>query len=291
MQLLEIDNRYADMMSLDISQWNPGEIRAAYEALKSQVDATLAAKIDVRLGALAEREKLYNNYARFSQLTAATERRDAELLGMVPPTSAAEPAAAMNMMVQTPAGMVPAQQMMAQPMVAQSMAVAPPTVQLGQPTRMPPGALAASSAPQFPANPFSASQYSPGQLSPMPSPAPQQAIMQAGGTMQPGAIQQAGGVMPAAGGVVQASGVQQPAASNGFSGAGIIQPTNLRGAGVPQYMITAADGRFLAFIDSSQDLRPYVGRSMGLIGPRGHQPNLRADLIQVQSLSPVQLGR
>jgi hypothetical protein len=257
MQLMEIDNRYADMMSRDISQWNPGELRAAYESLKSQVDSTLAAKIDVRLGALAEREKLYNNYARFSQLTAATERRDAELLGMVPPGGiATAPAATMNVVVQTPAGLSAPQ------MMTQSLAVAPPTVQLGQPTRTPPMSFAASAPSGLPA---------------LPAPVSQQAIMQAGG------------VMPSAGGVMQASGVQ-PAAANPYSGAGIIQATNLRGAGVPQFMITAADGRFLAFIDSAQDLRPYVGQSMGLMGPRSHQPRLRADLIQVQSMAPVQLA-
>jgi hypothetical protein len=258
MQLMEIDNRYADMMSREISQWNPGELRVAYETLKSQVDSTLAAKIDVRLGALAEREKLYDNYARFSQLTATTERRDAELLGMVPPTSVATaPTATMNVVVQTPAGLVPAQQMM-----TQSLAIIPPTVQLGQPTRMPPASMAAAT-PGLPA---------------LPSPASQQAIMQAGG------------VMPSIGGVVQASGVQTPAGSNPYSGAGIIQATNLRGAGVPQYMITGADGKFLAFIECTQDLRPYLGQSMGLIGPRAHHPRLRADLIQVQSMSPVQIA-
>ncbi|OAI51455.1 hypothetical protein AYO47_07095 [Planctomyces sp. SCGC AG-212-M04] len=252
MLLMEIDNRYADMMSRDISQWNPGELRAAYESLKSQVDSTLAAKIDVRLGALAEREKLYNNYARFSQLTAATERRDAELLGIAPP------AAMMNVVVQTPAGLTAPQ------MMTQSLAVAAPTVQLGQPSRTPPMSFAGSAPSALPA---------------LPAPASQQAIMQAGG------------FAPTAGGVMQASGVQMPAAANPYSGAGIIQATNLRGAGVPQYMITAADGKFLAFIESTQDLRPYVGQSMGLVGPRSQQPRLRADLIQVQSMTPVQLGR
>jgi hypothetical protein len=259
MQLMEIDNRYADMMSRDISQWNPGELRAAYETLKSQVDSTLAAKIDVRLGALAEREKLYGNYARFSQLTAATERRDAELLGMAPPTSVATaPTATMNVLVQTPAGLTPAPQMM-----TQSLAITAPTVQLGQPSRTPRMTMAAT----------------PSGLPALPSPVSQQAIVQAGG------------VMPSPGGVMQASGVQTPVGSNPYSGAGIIQMTNLRGAGAPQYMITAADGKFLAFIESSQDLRPYVGQSMGLVGPRSQQPRLRADLIQVQSMSPVQLSR
>jgi hypothetical protein len=256
MLLMEIDNRYADMMSRDISQWNPGELRTAYETLKSQVDSTLAAKIDVRLGALAEREKLYDNYARFSQLTATTERRDAELLGMVPPTAAQT--ATMNVVVQTPAGLMPAPQM------TQSLAITAPTVQLGQPTRTPPMSFAAPTPSALPA---------------LPAPVSQQAIMQAGG------------VMPTAGGVMQASGVQTPAGANPYSGAGIIQATNLRGAGVPQYMITAADGKFLAFIESTQDLRPYIGQSMGLVGPRSQQPRLRADLIQVQSMTPVQLGR
>jgi hypothetical protein len=125
-----------------------------------------------------------------------------------------------------------------------------------------------------------------------PGPAQTGGVMQAGGGMPSGGVMQAGGVAPSAGfnGVVQASGMQ-PQANGGLSGAGIIQATNLRGAGVPQYMLTAADGRFLAFIESAQvDLRPYLGMSMGVVGSRGHQPRLRADLIQVQSLQPVQIA-
>jgi hypothetical protein len=165
----------------------------------------------------------------------------------------------MNVVVQTPAGLVLGQQMM-----TQSLAIAPPAVQLGQPTRTPPASLAAMGPSALPA---------------LPAPIPQQTIMQAGG------------VTPSTGAVLQASGVQTPGGSNSYSGAGIIQATNLRGAGVPQYMITAADGKFLAFLESSQDLRPYIGQSMGLVGPRTNQPRLGADLIQVQSMTPVQLGR
>ncbi|HVJ84151.1 MAG TPA: hypothetical protein VM452_00830, partial [Caulifigura sp.] len=133
MQLLEIDNRYADMMSLDMSQWRLGELRAAYEALRGQVDPALAGKINVRLSALVERERLYENYAKFAQLTAATERRDAELLGMVPPSNMAM-APAMNMLAQ--ASPVPATAA-AQPMMV-PMQVTPPAVQLGQPSPVPP---------------------------------------------------------------------------------------------------------------------------------------------------------
>ncbi|QDT54127.1 hypothetical protein Pan44_21540 [Caulifigura coniformis] len=272
MQLLEIDNRYADMMALDISQWQPGELRAAYESLKAQVEPMLAAKIDVRLSALAEREKLYENYARFAQVTAATERRDAELLGMVAPAMAQAPSAGMNIAVQgPPAGFMPAA-----PAAAMSMAMQPPAVQLGAPTNVPPTTAAQT------------------MLSAAPAFAPQQGVMQAGGVNAAGGVMPAGGAASpmARGGVVQASGVQTPAPNNSpFAGAGIVQATNLRGAGLPQFMITAADGRFLAFIESNQvDLRGYVGQSMGLVGPRGHRPQLRADLIQVQSLSPVQLA-
>ncbi len=101
MQLLEIDNRYADMMSLDISQWRLGDLRMAYENLRGQVDPGLASKIDVRLAALAEREKLYSNYAQFTNLAAVTEQRDAELLGMAPPQTVAS-APATTMMAMAP---------------------------------------------------------------------------------------------------------------------------------------------------------------------------------------------
>lgn len=270
MQLLEIDNRYADMMSLDISQWRLGALRSAYESLRSQVDSSLASKIDVRLSALVEREKLYENYARFTQLTTATERRDAELLGMAPPTAvAATPVPAMNMLVQAPA---------AQPQTMPMNAM-PPAVQLGQPSPVPPATLASN----YPAQ---------GGLPAVPSLSPQSAVMQAGGMPQPGGVTQAGGaIAPQLQGAVQQASGAQATATSSMAGAGIVQATNLRGAGVPQYMLTAADGRFLAFIDSTQvDLRPYLGMSIGVMGQRAHQPRLRADLIQVQSLKPVQLA-
>ncbi len=307
MQLLEIDNRYADMMTLDISQWRLGDLRAAYESLRLQGDATLASKIDVRLSALVEREKLYDNYAKFAQLTAATERRDAELLGLAAPAVEAAPVAGMNMLAQTPGamGQPMLMPMNALPMNAMPLQAVPPAVQLGQPSLMPPASLAAG-------------LKSPGAMPVAPGFAPQMgglqpgSVQQAGGVMHPGAAMQAGGVMQSGhmlqpGGVLQAGGVapQHPgavvqasgahpagaAAAAGLSGAGIVQATNMRGAGVPQFMLTAADGRFLAFIESSQvDLRPYVGMSMGVVGARAHQPRLRADLIQVQALQPVQLA-
>ncbi len=144
-----------------------------------------------------------------------------------------------------------------------------PAVQLGAPSRTPP-AMAAAGAPQ------------PMSLPAVPSLGAQGAIVQAGGF----------GQAPASGGIVQASGTQ-PAApgSPQFAGAGILQATNMRGPGVPQFMITATDGRFLAFVDSPQvDLRPYIGQSVGLSGARAHQPRLRGDLIQVHSMTPVTLA-
>ncbi len=313
MQLLEIDNRYADMMSLDMSQWQLGSLRGAYESLKAQVDPAMAAKIDIRLSALAERERLYDNYAKFPQITAAAERRDAELLGMAPPSTMMATSPSMNIAVQ---GAPSAAMAATSPMM--QMQMAPPAVQLGQPSAVPPAALAARlpapnafPAPSFATQPGMMPAAGVMQASGMmpaggvmqaggvqqggmqyASPGQTSGVMQAGGVMPSGGVMQAGGIAPSAGfnGVVQASGMQ-PQANGGLSGAGIIQATNLRGAGVPQYMLTAADGRFLAFIESAQvDLRPYLGMSMGVVGPRGHQPRLRADLIQVQSLQPVQIA-
>jgi hypothetical protein len=77
-----------------------------------------------------------------------------------------------------------------------------------------------------------------------------------------------------------------------FDGAGIVQSTNARVPGSPRFMLTAPDGRFLAFLESQQvALEQYVGQSLGLNGKRAKDARLQADLIQVQRVTPVQLAR
>lgn len=77
-----------------------------------------------------------------------------------------------------------------------------------------------------------------------------------------------------------------------LDGAGIVQLVNSRTPGVPRHMLVAPDGRFLAFVECRDvNLDQYVGQSLGLIGQRGRDARLQADVIQVRQMLPVQLTR
>jgi hypothetical protein len=83
-----------------------------------------------------------------------------------------------------------------------------------------------------------------------------------------------------------------PGVAPRFDGAGIIRRNNNQFGFAPQYVLVAPDGRFLAYLDQSQnvDLAPYVGHAMGITGQRGFDPRLNADRIAVRRLTPVQLA-
>jgi hypothetical protein len=75
-----------------------------------------------------------------------------------------------------------------------------------------------------------------------------------------------------------------------LDGAGILQAVKSPAAGIPKYMLVAPDGRFLTFVESRDyDLNQYLGQSLGLIGKRGRDPRLQADVIQVRQMMAVQL--
>src|SRR5690606_28403539 len=81
----------------------------------------------------------------------------------------------------------------------------------------------------------------------------------------------------------------QPAPAR-FSGAGILQSAaGIPGA--PAFVLLSPEGRILAFAQPAPgvDLRPWLGHAVGVSGPRGFQPQLQADVIEVQSLQPVNL--
>jgi len=81
----------------------------------------------------------------------------------------------------------------------------------------------------------------------------------------------------------------QPAPAR-FSGAGILQSAaGIPGA--PAFVLLSPEGRILAFAHPAPgiDLRPWLGHAVGVLGPRGFQPQLRADVIEVQSVQPVNL--
>lgn len=87
-----------------------------------------------------------------------------------------------------------------------------------------------------------------------------------------------------AGGVAQAT--QQTRA---FDGAGIIQRSPL--PGTPRHVLMAPDGRVLTFLTAAPGIQldRYLGRSMGIRGPRQFRRELNADLLAVHQLTPVTL--
>ena len=76
-----------------------------------------------------------------------------------------------------------------------------------------------------------------------------------------------------------------------FDGAGIVRRTGFPNPGAPRYMLTAPDGRFLAYLhpDRGVNLEMHLEQPRGVWGRRWYRPDLRADFIVVRSLSPVRL--
>jgi hypothetical protein len=56
-------------------------------------------------------------------------------------------------------------------------------------------------------------------------------------------------------------------------------------------VLLAPNGRILAYLypDRGVNLDAYVGRAMGVVGPRSFRPELRADVIIVRGVMPVRL--
>jgi hypothetical protein len=78
-----------------------------------------------------------------------------------------------------------------------------------------------------------------------------------------------------------------------FQGAGIVARVRNPVSGVPRYALITPQGQLLSYLEpqSGLNLEPYVGKAMGINGPRGFDERLRADRMQVQRLTPVQLAQ
>jgi hypothetical protein len=78
-----------------------------------------------------------------------------------------------------------------------------------------------------------------------------------------------------------------------FDGAGIIRRSTVRYPGSPRHVLTAPDGRILAYLKGGwgTSLDRYVGQAMGVIGSRSYRPDLQSHLIRVRTLRPVRLSQ
>ncbi len=76
-----------------------------------------------------------------------------------------------------------------------------------------------------------------------------------------------------------------------LDGAGIIARMPRPQPGVPMYVLVSPEGRLLAYLQAERgvNLDAHLGKPMGVVGKRTHEPQLRSDLIVVQRLTPVQL--
>ena len=76
-----------------------------------------------------------------------------------------------------------------------------------------------------------------------------------------------------------------------FDGAGIIDRSALDRRGMPRYVLLAPGGRVLAYLapGAGVNLEGWLGRQVGVYGRRVYHPDLKADLITVNRLSPVRL--
>ena len=85
----------------------------------------------------------------------------------------------------------------------------------------------------------------------------------------------------------------RPQTAPQFSGAGIVRPIATGHPRLPSFVLVAPDGRLLTFLRPAPgiNLASWVNRSVGLTGPRGFQPDLQADLLQINSIHPVRLRR
>lgn len=83
------------------------------------------------------------------------------------------------------------------------------------------------------------------------------------------------------------------AAVQGMTGAGIIQRASVPVPGGPQHVLLAPGGQILAWLlpRPGINLDRHIGQQMGVYGSRTFHPQLRADLIQVQNMTRVNLAR
>lgn len=121
---------------------------------------------------------------------------------------------------------------------------------------------------------------------PTPTPAPRQPLPRAG---QPSGPPVSTAPRPAPPTPAPAARPAPTVPAPKFDGAGIVQQRNDEGK--PPFAIVAPDGRLLAYLQAPAelDLAPFVNFAMGITGARAFDETIKADVIQVQGLQPVQL--
>ena len=251
-EMKEIDGRFRAMLEAEPDKWDLDRLAADYSRLKNETESNaLASELELRFGAIEKYRKVRNEWQTFVSLTEETARRDAQLLSMQQKPSISQSS---TMTAPDPTRTRPA------PTATPRPAGVPQVAERTAPAGTRPGNSAGLSAPVPGRNPqgYSAQSSSP----------------------QSGSAQSRS---------AQAS--TQVSRSPQFDGAGIVQRSALSYPGAPRHVLLTPDGRVLAYLQPAPgvNLDAAIGRAMGLVGQRGHRPDLRADLIVVQQYMPVRL--
>ena len=252
-----------DMVARPPVEWDIASIEKASREVRETAPPEIVESIDTRIQALAERRKVQEDFQEFASLTTATSQRDAELAAkqanpvMVAPES-------------TMAGPVDGSEIPAE--LAGSLQDVTPGLGPGLPV------ITDSATAPNPAIPASTVWTAP----PVVTSQPQTVPVTPRGVTVPG---------PSMGSPSPVNfPAERPPVAPQLNGAGIVQRAPAR-PGTPRYMLIAPSGKFLTYLDAAPgvNLEGAVGQPMGLIGRRYFEPNVRAELIVVRQMMPVQL--
>ncbi|MEZ6124335.1 MAG: hypothetical protein R3C49_14350 [Planctomycetaceae bacterium] len=259
-ELQELDQEFRSMILADPSQWKLEELQQKYLQLQDRVThKPLAGQIDLRYPAIRRYQQRKAELEDFRQLTSATERRDAELL-------AGQFGLPMN------SGQVTFVDENGQTIVADTGGSAETTVAGGMMFGLPLGASMSSPIPGFQEGTV-----------PLPSTESFSGINSIAGNM-PGS-----GVLLNPSGSDSVIGAMSPLPSNQYVGAGYLQRS--ANSGGNDYVLTNPAGKILAhvFASGSVDLEQHVGQSVGLLGSRTFDSQLKTDRIDVSGLEAVRV--
>ncbi len=255
-----IDEQFREMVKQQPTFWNLDKLEQGYEQIQQETDrSAVARQIAARLDAVDRYRKTQEQYDEFIRISKEASERDAQLLAMQQSLSGnAQPNPAANAPEPAPSNAV-----VPNPGTSEPQFLPPRTPSTANTTTKTPAPVANSLIPanQADANPAGSNPVSNTSSS----------------------IEQRSPTTPA------------PAASDKpprrFDGAGVVQRAAATIAGAPRYVLLAPNGRILAYLQPEQgiNLEEHLGQSRGVIGKRGYDNALKADLIHVRQLVAVRL--
>ncbi|WP_437190858.1 hypothetical protein [Planctomicrobium sp. SH527] len=321
----EIDRAYDEVMKRDPREWELSGIIRDYQELIGRAPANVAYLARQRLEVAEKRQQIAEHYRSFVRVSAETAQRDAELLAQQASfqTGSPEQGAMMDgqpfygqsfgaqgmgapgMGAQGMAGQfMEGQQFDGQMMEGQSFETQGMEFQ-GMNGQMLPSPDA-KGAPQM-------RGATPSEFVMEPQPTSSVSLSPTGGQVSgPGAHMgptqlgptqlgptQLGPTLPGMQGIQTMSGTQAmggpQAAPQGdapaLNGAGVLH--RMQGpANFPNYALVTPDGRLLAYVTPNQGVAidSWLGKPVGIVGQRGHDPSLGKDHIHATKIVAVQLS-